>query len=562
MQRYLERLLSTDFPAEFKSRNGSDKIIEFLLEKYSEYGEYNPIVNPYSKYKQFFETGERVSYEKLYYYVRDYMNILAVLAVLFPDEQKYIDRLQDVIWAVCSDFTWVLPAHRHGDESMEDCITRIDLFAAETGASLSAIKYVLGNRLDDFIVKRIGYELDKRIVKAFSNRSFWWENKENNWAAVCGGYVGIVLMYEAPDVFKSVKPRLDTAIDSFLKSYYNDGICREGAAYWMFGFGSFLYYACELKVFSEGLCDYTSDSEKILNIAKYYQNCHIADGRMMAIADSTPELLKTSAPPYILKNIYGGEIKVYKSKGDFELRTSFYALASLLLVYDAELESEYTQNAETFYFQDSALFLKKTSRYSFYAKAGHNDEPHNHNDVGSFALNSDGIDLLCDIGRGVYNRKYFSESRYEIFCTSSLGHNVPYSGAEVQLAGEKYAGDMSLENDELTISFHKAYKEGVFNKLKRHFTFSEDEIILCDEFAIIDSSLEFTERFILAENPVIAEGEVKLNGCIIEYDAENWNVGVIQKNHYRRDNVYKYYCLEFYKKNNSISEFTMKVLIK
>ena len=70
-------------------------------------------------------------------------------------------------------------------------------------------------------------------------------------------------------------------------------------------------------------------------------------------------------------------------------------------------------------------------------KGGTNQEPHNHNDVGSFfyVLGSDM--LLEDLGAGEYTADYFGEKRYHIFCNSSFSHNVP-----ILCGMGQYAGDM------------------------------------------------------------------------------------------------------------------------
>lgn len=33
------------------------------------------------------------------------------MSMLFPEEKEYSAMAEDAIWAVCDEFTWVLPAH-------------------------------------------------------------------------------------------------------------------------------------------------------------------------------------------------------------------------------------------------------------------------------------------------------------------------------------------------------------------------------------------------------------------------------------------------------------------
>ena len=52
-------------------------------------------------------------------------------------------------------------------------------------------------------------------------------------------------------------------------------------------------------------------------------------------------------------------------------------------------------------------------------KGGHNDESHNHNDVGSFVVYHNGKPILVDPGVGEYTSKTFSKERYTIWTMHS-----------------------------------------------------------------------------------------------------------------------------------------------
>jgi hypothetical protein len=68
-------------------------------------------------------------------------------------------------------------------------------------------------------------------------------------------------------------------------------------------------------------------------------------------------------------------------------------------------------------------------------KGGHNDEHHNHNDVGSFVVASDGVPVVVDLGRPTYTAQTFSPRRYEIWTMQSGWHNVPIVAGVEQPAG-------------------------------------------------------------------------------------------------------------------------------
>ena len=96
------------------------------------------------------------------------------------------------------------------------------------------------------------------------------------------------------------------------------------------------------------------------------------------------------------------------------------------------------------------------------AKGGHNDESHNHNDIGEFVVYVDGLPLLVDAGVETYTRKTFSPQRYEIWTMQSAYHNLPTIDGIQQAPGADFAArDVVYEADEaqaaLTLDIAGAY---------------------------------------------------------------------------------------------------------
>jgi hypothetical protein len=58
-------------------------------------------------------------------------------------------------------------------------------------------------------------------------------------------------------------------------------------------------------------------------------------------------------------------------------------------------------------------------------KGGHNDEHHNHNDVGSLIVACDGVPVIVDAGRPTYTKQTFGPGRYDIWTMQSSWHSVP-----------------------------------------------------------------------------------------------------------------------------------------
>src|SRR5699024_1226834 len=71
-------------------------------------------------------------------------------------------------------------------------------------------------------------------------------------------------------------------------------------------------------------------------------------------------------------------------------------------------------------------------------KGGHNDEAHNHLDVGSYLVALDGAPVLIDLGQPTYTARTFTERRYEIWTMTSSWHNLPEIRGHQQGVGERF----------------------------------------------------------------------------------------------------------------------------
>ena len=135
----------------------------------------------YSSFRLFAETGSRTEYEAEYMEHRRLLEVYTGMALLDPDE-KWIDRLSDVIWAISDEYTWALPAHLRGLNTPRDRVLKIDLFASETATGFGEILSFLGDRLPGDVRERMEYELGRRIIDPFlkSTPTF----PKNNWSSV------------------------------------------------------------------------------------------------------------------------------------------------------------------------------------------------------------------------------------------------------------------------------------------------------------------------------------------------------------------------------------------
>ncbi|MEK0312584.1 heparinase II/III family protein [Cohnella sp. 56] len=406
----------------------------------------------FADFSRFDAAGTRREYEQPYFERRGRLLALA-LAVLLDDADAgvYVEALENIIWDICGEYAWAIPAHLPDMRGMapEGAVApnrTVDLFAAETAHALAETLYLLGDRLHPWVASRIREEVERRVFRPLFERSthFLWEAVTNNWAAVCGGAAGMaaLLLIDDPVRLAGVQHRIVSAMESFLAGYGEDGCCPEGAGYWNYGFGYFVYWAEMLRDYTGGAVDLLQ-RDKIRRIAAFpaavslsgslcvnYSDCQPAmianTGLISRLCDrlgvSPPEM--TAVPSFHADHCY---------RWPHQLRNLLWTNPKRMNVRSAD---------RNWYFPSTAWLIAKRSApgglLAFSAKGGHNHEAHNHNDLGHFIVHAGGETLLADLGGGVYTREYFGEERYSFLHNGSQGHSVPLVNGLPQAPGERH----------------------------------------------------------------------------------------------------------------------------
>ena len=471
---------------------------------------------PFSLWIDFAKTGERLSFENVYFKRRRQLSIYTVLSMLYPENEEYLIKLQDVICAVCEEYSWCLPAHLPADRLNSPCY--IDLYAAETGLYMAEVKYMLSDRLSPLVIERMTKEIDRRIVKSIQSKSYFFEDCKSNWASVCGAAVAITLMYENPDVYILVKARIESCMRNYLESIGEDGSVSEGTEYWGYGFGFYVLYADMLKRYTYNKVD-VMNTEKIKKLSFFYSDMCMSNSTVFSFSDSECVQNYEMATLYYLNTRFGVGIPSM-NHGTITFSRLSWAIRAFLFFNPEKENAEIADGIA--YYSDLQCYIDKREKYAFAVKGGHNEEEHNHNDVASFVVVSQDKQLICDLGAPVYSAYAFSEDAYEtLIQKASWGHNVPIIGDKGQGHGRKYSGKLSIDDNIISIDFKEAYPVKM-SKLLRKFEMKNDEIILIDEY---DTNVSFAERFVTEVEPQISNGCITI-GCMKmmfeekEFDAE------------------------------------------
>lgn len=512
-----------------------------LLEMWTEFGGREVPACRYSEFIMYDKTGSRKEYERSYFLRRRQLNTSALLSLIYPDEDKYLNYLLDVIWAVLDEYVWVLPAHMPSFK--ENVVEHIDLFAAETAFTLSEIEYLLGDRLPELIHSRIRAEVDRRVIQAYRRNTYWWDTSTNNWAAVClCGVIGAVL-YQKPELLDELLPRIRSTVSYFLSGFPDDGICLEGFGYWHYGFGLYTCLADLLYDYSSGSID-LFDYPKIRKIAGYADKMFLDKNTTVSFSDGSTTGRYHIGLLHYLKKKYPDDVTIppreFSYSNDGCGRWCMHLRA--ILWFDEDLAYEKPRTSRTDYLEGAGWLIKVTNGYSFAAKGGTNDEPHNHNDLGAFIVVKDGKQLLTDPGAGTYDRAYFSSRRYEDFRASSRSHCVPIINGMEQAAGKSHTATTSYENGVFTVDFEKGYDIPQLISLKRTFSFTDSSVRLCDVFEYDGTPESFVERFVSTVEPKFTGDGIVLSSLTLHPEDDAVADVTVTETEYAG---VKYYCIDF-----------------
>lgn len=504
----------------------------------------------FSDFRQFDTTGSRSEYEGAFFDRRRRLLAL-VLAALLEDTDVYVRPLHDLIWDICNEYSWAVPAHipraMEARKHKYPARQAVDLFAAETSHALAETIYVLKDRLDPHIVEHVRSEIEYRVFMPVFDESLphHWETKENNWPSVCGGSIGMaaLLLEEDRDRLTVMLHRAIGALESFLEGIGADGGCAEGPDYWMYGFGYYVYFSEMLFVYTGGRLNLLC-GDKIRKLALFPSALLLSGGKVVNYSDSAEQFELHLGLASKLKQRFGLEGMSVSRVNSLHADASYRYAHTMRNVFwsDESLLRPAGMAPGPVFFPDLAWMVDRRvidgEMIAFSAKGGHNAEPHNHNDLGHFIVHVAGDNVLADAGKGRYTKSYFGSARYEHLHPSSKGHSVPVIDGQGQLAGRERAAqvlayDSGEDRSVFSLELADAYGIEALLSLQRRFVWRKRAdsaayiLELSDVFRFRSEPERMEEVFVSLIAPEIREeGIVRWKGSRgqVEFDcaAAGW----------------------------------------
>ena len=520
------------------------------------------------KFAGYEKTGNRMEYEWDYFARRKFLSVFGVAAIWMKREgieqlgqvtfEEVIGKLEQLLFSVCEEECWAVPAHVKRDVDAEWRNT-IDLFASETAQTLALIVKEMGEYLSEECRTIVRENVRKRVVDNFFLSPVdtrWWEHGDNNWNAVCNGNVLSAYLHslgedETPN--EAYIARICDGLTCFMDGYSEDGTCLEGMAYFSYGMGYFANAAGDLYDCTGGKVDLlqgdwyrfkAGEYDKRARICEWWPKCFFSGNKTVSFADGRDKDkyrlgiscdLARRFPNVTFPDMEMVQRFSEDHNGRFmPLYKDLFSTKSYLehlKTQPCQIEGANGKNAARFDILESAQWVIAESEngMGLACKGGHNMEPHNHNDITNF-LYVVGEDMfITDLGAGEYTKAYFEfrGRRYTILCNSSRGHNVPVIAGQEQLGGSEYCCSYFAAKEEgdlgiVRMDGERAYPEGTVHKYTRQFNFDKvnGTLEIRDFFDNQGKEIWVTESFIsrfapeMEENAVILKSEK--GSCRIE----------------------------------------------
>lgn len=559
---------------EYTDRSAWDKLLGshavFLItqgEKYLDYTWQSVNATAYLAYER---TGDRQIMEKPMSANRVALSAL-MLAELAEGKGRFMDQLINGAWHMAHMPSWVLSAHlprqKTGRTLPDPSQQIVDLGSSPVGAQLSAVYHFFHDdfdKVDPVISRVIKSAVKKQILDPYlepSNyKANWWLGFEqkpgavvNNWNPWCNAesILCFLLLEDDPERLEQAVKQSLRSVDKFIAYVKKDGACEEGPAYWGHAAGKLYEYLQIMYYATGGKVPFFEDT-LIRDMGEYISRSYVSEGWVVNFADAGAKL---SFAPSLVYN-YGKAVSsqemqdfaIYnlarKAQGRFAqpkpmvINDVFRALESIRPL--AEITARVDQlNAEiasgqpfekvlaglrtsvpayTWYPETQFCYIKNESDWFFAAKGGHNNESHNHNDIGTFILYKGSVPVFVDAGVGTYTKTTFGKDRYTIWSMQSGWHNLPAINGKFQKNGAKYkASDIVASGKGKTRTFKLdiagAYQADACCKVwTREYKITDKLLTITDEYELESRNAADVVNF-LVQGKVSA---VKENEVVIE----------------------------------------------
>ncbi len=454
---------------------------------------------PKELFEAFNVTGDRRAYEILFRKRSDRLAHFA-LAECVEASGRFLPEIEAELALILAEDTWAVPAHWYARGGHKGTMV-VDLAATARSALLSVVDSWLGARLKAETRAAIRREVARRVLGPYLEAArsgrigsgVSWMTAVNNWNAVChaGVLVSALTLVES----REYRAEFLAGAEAYLPIYLRDGFtaegyCTEGTAYWNYGFGAYVELAHAVHAATAGRVDWLQ-GERIRAIAEYPARLAITPGVFPSFSDNSP------GTPFSAWALDVLERRLALGQPGWRVQTPsnlplYHPLGATLHRVAVALRAGGLNEGAgggavatpavglRDEFAEAQVFILRPAEaqpaFGLAFKGGHNDELHNHNDLGSFVIALDGATPILDPGMEIYTKRSFGPQRYESRVNSSFGHGVPLVAGREQSPGRRFAAQVLSRSytdmrDEVHLDIKGGYEVPELQSLERTFVF-------------------------------------------------------------------------------------------
>jgi hypothetical protein len=507
----------------------------------------------------FKRNGNRTRFEAISFGRRERVREL-VLAECIANQGKYLDQIANGVWLICEESFWGVPAHlgaqRAGVGLADVTEPIVELFGADTAATMGWIAYLLGAQLDTVsprIVERIHLETKRRILDPYFTRNdFTWmglDGKQqmtsggtkhpiNNWNSWINSNVILANLLLETDAQRrqAFTTKVCRSLDAYLADYSPDGGCEEGAGYWRRSAASFFECCWALVSAHGGAGGAVMQHPFTRAMGHYICNVHIAGSWYVNYGDAHPNADPSPDLRYRFGRATGdamlAEFGAFDANAHGVPVTGYITslarrLAGVLVAGEMANAPAHDALPRDAWYPQLGLMTarqKESSGEGFYVacQAASNGRSHGHNDSGSFIVFQQGKPIFIDVGPEAYTAKTFSKDRYSIWTMQSAYHNLPTIGGVMQHDGEPYrATDTKYDSSDsaatMRMNLATAYpKQAGAKRWMRTLTLDRARgvIAIAEEFDL-ERAVEVSLSLMTAAEPVIGADGVRIGHALL-----------------------------------------------
>lgn len=538
-------------------------------EKYLDYVWQNVDATAYLAYER---TGERAVMENPLKQNRVALNSL-LLAELAEGKGRFVDQLINGTWHLAHSPSWVLSAHlprQRTRRTLPDPQEQlIDLGSGALGAQMAVTWHFFHKTFDavDPVISRVIYDaVKKQILDPYLNvdeqTANWWLAYDlkpgrvvNNWNPWCNADVILcfLLMEQDPVRLDLAVAQSAKSVDKFLAYVKNDGACEEGPAYWGHAAGKLYDYLQIMYDASGGRFSIFND-EHVRLMGEYISRSYVSDGWVVNFADASAKL-SLSAPllynygkavgsremqDFAIFNLGNRKKGIFTQPSPVIWNDVYRSLESLKYIVEMtervdEMNARISSGdsydecmaslredvpSMTWYPQTEFCYIQNAADWFFAAKGGHNNESHNHNDIGTFILYKGSVPMFVDAGVGTYVKQTFGSDRYTIWSMQSNWHNLPLINGVAQKEGADYkSSDVSVNakkgKNVFRLDISSAYPESTeCSSWVREYVMTDRMLTITDSYSLNARKAEDVVNF-LVQGQICLPGDVTEDGYTV-----------------------------------------------